>query len=241
MSSARRLFLVAAAAALGILTVPSIASACSSAEGAHCHAITAWSMEHSGEEVRGAFDEIESFYGSVPNYTTDFIDNEMWVTFPSKAYSWVEAGATWGYGTPGPETPDYFYARSYSKTNYAEAIYPSGPPMYAWYGVYIDDPSLNGSWCVQWQWDTTPDICFTNFPKTSKELQSGLEYATTVSSGANNNGRAVGWAQWMDGSWHREWQGAYHHAEPFRNVPMCINTPAPGYLVGSIAFAAPGC
>ncbi len=241
MTYMRKLLVAATVVAFGALTLPALATACSVEEGKHCYSVVEWWMGNPTEEVRGAYDEIESYYGSVPNYTSEFIDNEMWVVFPSKSNAWVEAGATWGYGTPGAESPDYFYARSYSKSNYAEAIYPTGPPMYTWYGVYIDDPSLNGSWCVQWQWDKVPDICFTSFPKTSKELNNGLEFATTTASGADNNGRAVGWAQWMDGTWHREWAGAYNHALPSWSPGMCINAPAPGYKYGSVAFAAPGC
>jgi hypothetical protein len=194
------------------------------------------------EEVKGAYDEIETYYANVPNWGTEFIDNEMWVAFPQmNAEAWVEAGVTWGYGTGSATAGRYFYARSYGPGKYAEAIYPSGPPFNTWIGVYLDQPGAAGTWCVTWAWDHSPDKCWGGFPNSSIELQNGLEFATTVESGANNNGRNSGWGQWMNGGWHHEWKGGSHHAEPFWDKPLCINAPAPGYTWGSIAYAAPGC
>jgi hypothetical protein len=236
---------VAAAAVLCFLGLAAVgvpdALACSVAEGSHCYSISDWEMTKSPEEVEGAYTEIEAYYGNVPNYTSEFIDNEMWVAFPSKEEAWTEAGITFGYGTGSATVPDYFYARSYGPKKYSEYIYPDGPPLNNWSGVYLDEPTAKGTWCVTWSWDHTPDICWEGFPKSSKELNSGLEFATTVSSGSDNNGRNVSWAQWMNGAWHHEWNDGTTHALSYREKPLCIVAPAPGYTWGSVAYSAPGC
>jgi hypothetical protein len=223
------------------IAAPAALATCSVEEGSHCYSISDWEMTGSGEEVEGAYSEIEAYYGNVPNYSTEFIDNEMWVGFPSLEEAWVEAGVTFGYGTGSATVPDYFYARSYGPKKYAEYIYPEGPPLNNWSGVYLDEPTEKHTWCVTWSWDHTPDKCWGSFPKSSKELNNGLEFAATVASGADNNGRNLGWAQFMEGVWHHEWNDGVTKAFGYREKPLCIVAPAPGYTYGSVAYSAPGC
>ena len=75
----------------------------------------------------------------------------------------------------------------------------------------------------------------------SKELNAGLEFATTTASGANNNGIILGWSQFMDGTWHELWESPWNKPYAAYNKPLCINVPAPGHNYGSVAFAVPGC
>jgi hypothetical protein len=224
------------------LASASNADACAATEGHHCYAITSWTMDTTrGEKVYGAFSNIESYYGNVPRWASgDRINNEMWVGFGET--KWVEGGATIG-NLLDATTPDYFVARELGGGQYWEFDYPGASPGYnTWYGLYLDEPNgPNGTWCATWAWDSKPDFCFPGFWTASAELEAGLEFATTQQSGADNNGRSVGWAQWTDGSWHETWSGAYRHAEPYREAPLCINAPAPGYTYGSVAFAVPGC
>jgi hypothetical protein len=223
------------------LMAPTPAYACNVEPDKHCYSIVDWSMTKP-EEVMGAYDEIETSYGDVPHFEMEFIDNEMWVAFPQiNDEAWVEAGVTFGYGTGSEDVDDYFYAGSYGPKKYKEFIYPEGPPNETWIGVYLDDPEINGAWCVEWKWDTKPEICWTGFSDSSIELESGLEFATTTASGADDNGRNSGWAQYMNGGWHHEWNDGVTKAEPIRNKPLCIAAPAPGYTWGSIAYSAPGC
>lgn len=210
----------------------------------HCYSQVEWNMNQpKGEEVYGAEAELETYYGNVPLWKKgDFITNELWVSFENSA-SWVEGGAVIGNGS-NESTPYYFVARQYNcnKCYYEFDYYPAGPAYNTWYTLYIDEPGgPDGEWCTTWAWDSKPDFCFAGFWKASDELTTGMEYGTTTSSGADNNGRSVGWDMWTNGTWHRSWQGAYSKAEPYYIKPMCINAPAPGYGYGSIAFAAPGC
>jgi hypothetical protein len=204
-------------------------------------------MQGSPAEVMGAQAREEIYYGKTPNWSPSgeggFQDDEMWVVFPGfNPSAWVEAGATIGW--PYSETePRYFVARAYNSKNYWEYVWPTaGPGYYNWFGYYIDEPyGQNGDWCLTWEWDNTPDYCFTGFPKSSKELNAGLEFATTTASGADNNGILLGWSQWMDYSWHEVWESIWNTPYPVRNKPLCINVPAIGHNNGSIAFAVPGC
>ncbi len=216
------------------------AHTCSVTEGDHCYSISEWYMSGGTEEVKGAYGQIESYYGLVPNYTSEFLDNEIWVVFPSLSETWVEGGVTFGYGTGGTETPAYFVAHSL-EGKYSESIYPEGPPLNAWSGLYLDQPQTAHTWCATWSWDSKPDYCWSGFPKSSKLLQNGLEFAATTASGADNNGRSFGWAQYMNGVWHEEWNDGTTKAVGYREKPLCIVAPAPGYTSGSIAFAVPGC
>jgi hypothetical protein len=68
-----------------------------------------------------------------------------------------------------------------------------------------------------------------------------LEFATTTSSGADNNGILIGWQQHMNAEWFENWESLWNHAVPAWNPPLCINVPAPGHKSGSIAFSVPGC
>jgi hypothetical protein len=95
---------------------------------------------------------------------------------------------------------------------------------------------------VQWAWDKSPDACYNDFPKKSEALQTGLEYATSAGTGAEINGRSVGWTEWNNWTWHEGWYGAYAKAHPnYSGSPLCIVIPASGYTYGSVAFADPGC
>jgi hypothetical protein len=80
--------IVAVAIAVLVL-LPASAQACSVQEGYHCYSIAVWSMQGS-EQVRGAYSEIETYYAIVPNWCCEFIDDELWVVFPSLSESWVE-------------------------------------------------------------------------------------------------------------------------------------------------------
>jgi hypothetical protein len=234
--------LLALATSLTIaLTIPALASANTCNYLFHCYAIVEWNMPNSGEEVRGSFDELEAAYGYVYYSNFEFIDDEMWDAFSSTA--WVEAGITWGEGTVhGGSEDDYFYARQYSESNYKAYVYPEGAPMHHKFGWYLDDPELNGKWCLTWEWDSKPDVCWAGFPKTSKLLESGMEDAANTAEGdADNGGGAYGWMQTMNGTWHKEWQSASTHAVPHVESPACIVAPVSGYAYGSVGFAIPGC
>lgn len=246
--TSRRGFVVLLAAICGgSLALATQADACSVVNGKHCYAVELWKMQESPAEVMGAYADESLGSGRTPNWSPEgeggFQDAEMWVTFPAfNENAWVEAGATIGW--PYSETePRYFVARSYNEKNYWEHIYTSsGPPYGSWFGYYIDEPyGQNGEWCLTWKWDTSPDYCFTGFPKSSKELQGGLEYATTTASGAEINGILLGWQQWTNGAWYENWESTWNRAFPSWNSPMCINVPAPGHNYGSIAFSAPDC
>lgn len=245
-ASAVRVRSVAVIAALGAiaLVAPAAASACAVSESSHCYAVTEWNMFGSPAQLIGTKDEVEIFYGTVPWWEHgDFLDNEEWVTFPQRSLSsWVEAGATIGPPYSGSE-PRYFVARSYGPHEYWEYVWPSaGPGFYNWFGFYLDEPyGANGDWCLTWNWDKAPDNCFSGFPTVTKNVEAGLEFATSASSGANNNGRSFAWQQWTNGAWYRSWESAWNHAVPYREAPLCENVPAPGYGSGSIAFAVPGC
>ncbi len=233
-------FVVAIAMGVGTQS----AYGCNVTENHHCYGITRWNMNKSlGEEVYGGQAEIDTFYGSVPNWATEggFLDNEMWVSFPGE--KWVEGGVS--VGAPVGERALYFFvARDYGGENYWEFNYPGDPASYnTWIGIYLDEPyGANGEWCATWAWDTKPDFCFPGFQHYSTDLEAGLEFATTTASGADNNGQIVGWALWNNWTWHEQWAGSYNHAsrvEP--NSPICTTVPSPGYTWGSIAFAIPGC
>jgi hypothetical protein len=231
------------------LTIPTQADACSVKEGQHCYAVEQWSMLGSPAEVIGAYAHEIIAYGKTPNWISPpsgeggFQDDEMWVVFPNFSEdAWVEAGATIGW--PYSETvPLYFVARSYNAKNYWEYVWPSwGPGYNNWFGYYIDEPhGQNGEWCVTWEWESKPIECFTSFPKSSKDLQAGLEFATTTASGADNNGLILGWQQWTNGAWYENWESAWNKPSYEDNKPLCINEPAPGHNYGSVAFAVPGC
>src|SRR5271165_1379502 len=79
----RRLFLLAAIAALLLLAGAPAAFGCSAAEGHHCYSLTYYDMsEPHGEEVYGAYANIESYSGDVPRWASgDRINNELWVAF----------------------------------------------------------------------------------------------------------------------------------------------------------------
>jgi hypothetical protein len=241
-----RVAIASLALALAILacTGASNAFACGAPVEVHCYGITKYNMNQSkGEEVYGAQEEISIAYGSVPNWSSEkgFLDDEMWVGLGSER--WEEGGVSVGYPF-GEKTLYYFVAREYSHNQYWEYEYPgSTAPWYEWIGLYIDEPyGANGDWCYTWAWDTKPDFCWSGWPKSSTQLEAGLEFATTASSGADNNGQIVGWEQWNNWSWHREWAGAYAHAYRVApEKPICTTVPSPGYTWGSIAFAVPGC
>jgi hypothetical protein len=206
-----------------------------------------------GEEAYGAYANMELFYGRTPwYYNGDRQNGEFWVDMNETNTRWIEGGAYVGYyglnntGSPfySETTPNYFYARSYGPNTYSEFDYPGiGPAYGAWYGLYIAQQGVaNGNWCVQWAWDKSPDACYNDFPKKSEQLQTGLEYATTQGTGAEINGRSVGWTEWNNWTWHEGWYGAYSKAHvEYTGSPLCIVAPATGYTYGSVAFSDPGC
>ncbi|MBA3808530.1 MAG: hypothetical protein H0X28_09090 [Solirubrobacterales bacterium] len=246
--TARLLLGFAGAAGIVALVMPTPAHACSVKSEQHCYAIEDWEMTGSPAEVMGAYASVDIYYGQVPNWSPEgeggFLDNEVWVAFPgfSSSGAWVEAGATVGWPYSGTE-PRYFVARQYNSKDYWEYVWPTAGPGYNnWFSYYINEPhGKNGEWCLTWAWDKTPSNCFTSFPKSSKELNGGLEFATTTTSGANNNGLLVGWQQWTNGAWYENWESAWNHPFAARNKPLCLNVPAPGRHWGSVAFSVPGC
>jgi hypothetical protein len=233
-------FLVGAIVALLLVRAPA-ALACSAAENHHCYSITSWEMSKAhGEEVLGAESELQTFYAKVPRWANgDRINNEMWVGLGGN--KWVEGGATIGNGVDA-NSPHYFVAKNVGE-QYWEFDYPgAGPPSGAWYALYLDEPEgPNGTWCATWRWDTQPDFCWGGLPRSSTDLEAGLEFATTPEAGAENNGQSVGWALWMDKSWHKEWAATYTHATHWVEKPLCNSAPSPGYTWGSVAFSEPGC
>lgn len=243
--SARTAIAAAATAAMfGSLILAAVAQAhvCSVNEGFHCYSISTWFMEKP-EEVRGGYLEVQTINGYVPNYTTEFLDNEMWVGFTQKEHSWVEGGVTVGDGTGGASKPAWFLAQSYGpkSSQYFEYIYPEGPAYSSWSGLYLWEPELNGTWCAMWAWDTKPDFCYSGFPHSSTDVENGLEFATTAASGAYNDGNDSTWAEWMNGTWKHEWNDGKTHAEGEREKPLCIIAPISGYAYGSIAYSAAAC
>jgi hypothetical protein len=228
------------------------ALACSKGETEHCYAISRFVMnEAKGEAAFGAFANMELFYGRTPWYLSgDRQNGEIWVEMSPNHARWIEGGAYIGAhytseGSSSERTPYYFLAASYGPGTYAEYDYPgTGPAYETWYGLYLAEREgkPNGEWCAQWAWDKVPDRCWIDFRTKSTELETGLEYATSPISGAEINGRSVGWQEWTNWTWHESWSGAYAHATPYRTgSPLCVTEPVPGHTYGSVAFAAPGC
>jgi hypothetical protein len=224
------------AAAVCAVVVPANAFACSVEEGKHCYAIEDWHMQGSPAEIMGAKAEEVLAPSYVPNWGSEFLDDEMWVAFPQmNSEAWVEAGATvgWPYS---PTEPHYFHARSYGPKKYNEAIYPTGPGYYNWFSYYLDEPyGHNGEWCITFGWESSPNQCWANFGKSSQELQAGLEFATTTSSGAYNATVIQGWEQWMSGTWVARWESPWNHPFAVLNSPLCLDVPAPERDWGSVA------
>jgi hypothetical protein len=241
---------VAAVAVVAMLPVSGFGDTCKAKpETDHCYSLSQYIMKsQDGEYVYGAYDDIESYYGKVPLwYEGNRINNEMWVGLGSEYNThWIEGGAMIGSGYNellGEEKIGYFVAYSYPE-HYWEYDYGAATPGYNnWYGLYLAEKvgEPNAVWCAQWKWDSTPDFCWNmngapggNY---SIDLESGMEFATSEASGARNNGRAVPQQEWNNWTWHEFWYGSYSKAEPFYDPPMCINAPAPGYPIGSVAFA----
>ncbi len=225
---------------ISMLALPNLADGCSIS--AHCYSLSIWEMKPP-EELAGTYTAIEAYYGVVPGWASgEFITDETWVGFPQyNEYASVEGGVVIG-NYENETTPYYFVARTYSRYNYYEEDYfPDGPPYNAWSGLYWDQPDGAGTWCVTWAWDSKPDFCYSGFPGDSYDVSNGMEFATTTSSGANNNGRNYAYGQWMSGAWHTEWNDGATHAYGFRNSPLCNTAPAPGYTWGSVAYSVPGC
>jgi hypothetical protein len=227
------------------------ALACSKENAYHCYAITEYKMDQEeGESVYGAQADMELYYGKTPwYYAGDRQNDELWVDMNENHTTWIEGGAYVGYaytaeGSSSESTPYYFLANSYGPGTYSEFDYPGAGPAYnTWYGLYLDEPhGVNGEWCATWIWDNTPDRCWVDYRYKATELQTGLEYATEPESGAEINGRSIGWDEWTNWTWHESWSGSYKRASSgYTGSPLCINVPAPGYTYGSVAFAAPGC
>jgi hypothetical protein len=227
------------------------AAACESyPESNHCYAETEWNMMSSpSEEVFGIYTNLLAYYGSVPfrsGYDA-FITNEEWVSFPKlNPKAWVEGGIIIG-NAETETTPKYFWARSYNAElgSLVKFVYPGEAPYNTKIGLYIDEPhGANGEWCITWAWDTKPDECFTHFPKSSKRVETGMEYADINSSGATNNGYSLPWDEWNNGTWHESWAGAENEAEinwEHLEKPLCVSAPISGHNKGSVAFAVPGC
>jgi hypothetical protein len=229
-----------------------VASACAKEEGQHCYAIVEYKMNESkGEAVLGSFANMELYYGRTPWwYKGDRQNGEMWVDMNNSHTRWIEGGAYVGAhynpaGSSSETTPYYFLANTYGPGTYSELDYAgTGPAYNTWYGLYLAEKvgEANGTWCAQWAWDSKPDLCWSAYRNHATELQTGLEYATSAGTGAEINGRSVGWEQWTDWSWHEGWEGAYAHAiTKYDGSPLCMVAPAPGYKYGSVAFADPGC
>jgi hypothetical protein len=217
---------------------------------AHCYSETEWNMASSpSEEVFGIYTNLLAYYGSVPHRSgyAAFITDEEWVDFPKfNAQAWVEGGIIIGnYETE--TTPKYFWARRYNseENTFLKFVYPGEAPYSTKIGLYIDEPhGANGEWCITWAWDTKPDECFTHFPKSSKRVQTGMEYGDINSSGATNNGYSLPWDEWNNGTWHESWAGAENEAEinwEHIESPLCVSAPIAGHNKGSVAFAVPGC
>ena len=200
-------------------------------------------------EVMGAKAEEIIYYGKTPNWHPNgergFQDDEMWVDFPQlNSVASVEAGGTIGY--PHGETePLYFVARTYCKEGpgcYYEYVWPSSPGYNTWFAWDINERfGLDGNWCVTWRGEESAPICYAGFPDRSKELEAGLEYATTTASGADNHALLLGWEQLMDGAWYPFWESLWNVPVPSYNLPLCVTVPVPGHNHGSVTFVAPRC
>lgn len=235
-----RALVVAAITAATLLVVPSVSFAkdfvCpySEAETKHCYAESEWN-----EPNLGVQSNIRTFFASVPEPETDFVDNEMWDFWgppPNAKDGWVEAGDKAGYGEGRGKNVgfDFFTAVEYppgaSIQGYYEADFNYGPAADEWFEDTLHAAG-SGVWYIYiagshvWSWGSLP---------------GSANWATDGMEATNNNivadGQSMNLAYWstLEGARYEGWFGdypvTYGHtcitltgdvAESFANEPLC--------------------
>jgi hypothetical protein len=207
VKEAIRLAIVTAATSIALAVVPSASFAgsfeCPYSESPfphHCYAIAEWNDENLGVQSI-----IRTFFASVPEPETSFVNNEMWDNFSRGG--WVEAGDKAGYGDGRKENVgfDYFTAQDippgYETEGYYEYDFTYGPEADYWfedtlhaagYGVWYI--YLNGSHV--WSWGSQPGAA--SYAQDGMEATDDNIYATGQSANfaywsTSNGARYEGW------------------------------------------------
>lgn len=106
------------------VTIQAPAANAALCDGPHCYGEAAWTVTGSGSGFRGAKVTLRSNCMSLPDYTSEFITNELWAV-SGGGTRWVEIGITVGVKPGGYNTsPRRFWAEN-KAAGYFEHYYES--------------------------------------------------------------------------------------------------------------------
>ncbi len=212
----------------------------------HCYALSVFDP---GPILNSTYSQLVTITDNVPNYTSDFADDEMWTSWNNER--WVELGDTtgesygqYGAGNAGPNTP-YAFQASQTALGYYEYDYTNiQPGLGNWYSVR-SAADLVGS---QWTWysyfdeigpwganGVTPS-------RLASEVENGLEM---TNNHITNHGESR-YSEWQnsEGTWYAPWE--YGSTYGYRlikdeygddNPPTCAAPSAEGNP-GTVAWYA---
>jgi hypothetical protein len=198
---------------------------------------------------------MRTYNANVPNYTQEFVSNEMWTAW-AKAY-WVEVGVTIGkacggyYGNPyycvtaGPRQP-FVSVASETYSGYKEYDYLELQPAVGDAMALQCDAKGEGSGYVWWCYFDNIGPWGSNGYMPSRladNLATGLEM---TENGIWNYGETSE-PLWQDetGKWHFPWSyapyanAAYRYIEgPHGNPPTCAAAAGPSDVPGTVYFTS---
>lgn len=175
---------------------------CSAADNNHCYAIAEWNLKNPPEEAKGGVAYMTTDSIDAPGWASgDFVDNEMWVSFPGG--NWLESGQTAGNGYDCC-TIHAFWAYQRDGT-YEEWLAPTaGNPPTNHYIIEDTSPGSSRNWCIYWG-EYVTQACFSEmFPAYASDLEAGIEAATNEKP--ENEGSDEVAVVLKSGEWH-SWSG----------------------------------
>jgi hypothetical protein len=227
------------AALIGSLATASAADArwgrenCS--EVTHCYGIAGRDIERFGG-VLASIDFVDTtpvVYGGIqtPDAPAGFVDEEQWITWPTKPSEWIETGQA--NGAPYGCCEEHPFFAENQRGKYNEYLSPGTVPTNSYNHYVLFDASRNGLWHIYW------GCCEVGaygggWPAYLMAQEAGIEAATP--SQPYNWGRQEVAAS--DGGQWTPWAGAGWYHDP----GICIATNVDNGAAGNIMWSTqPGC
>lgn len=170
----------------------------------HCYAVSEWN-----EPNLGVQSNIRTFFASIPEPNTDFVNNEMWDDFSTGG--WVEAGDKAGCGEYLGKSVGFAYFTAqdippgYEKEGYYEYDFSYGPEADTWFEDTLHAAGY-GVWYIYlagshvWSWGSNPGSASHAF--------DGME---STDDGIYASGQSTNLSYWstIEGGWYEGWFGDF--------------------------------
>jgi hypothetical protein len=195
----------------------------------HCYAISEWYMGP-GEHVEGGDVIVDTEQVNAYEWTNGaFVTNEMWLTWNSGPWQWVEVGQIAGSYLDccsiHPFVAWKIAGQPFTKIRNEGLIYNTNQ----YYQYQISGQSADGHWCLYIGGSQVACPYFGPAYASGTVLQDGMEVGANTWQANNGVNQVTGW-----------WSGARHHwlfDALFRQTDTCVLRPSGAPWPGDVQYA----